>query len=101
MKINTKRKNDIYGLGDPYCESCGSCGESECCSSFMCLKKSVEKNKTCQYGEINLKEVRLYYNLGKKLYDLILEKGNIENVRVINKIYDELYEEIYGEKNDR
>lgn len=94
------KKSDLYELGDSYCKSCGSCGESDCCSFFTCLKKSVLKNKDCRYGETHLKEIKLYYDLGKKLYDLILEKGNIENVRVVNKIYDELFEEIYGEKNN-
>ena len=95
-----KRENDFYELGDSYCASCGSCGEPDCCSPFICLRKAVSKNKDCEYGEIHLKEVKLYYELGKKLYDLVLEKGNIENVRVVNKIYDKLFEEIYGGKND-
>ena len=94
-----KRKNDLFELGDPYCKSCGSCGETECCSPFICLRKSVSKNKDCEYGEIHLREVKLYYDLGKKLYDLVLEKGNIENVRVVNKIFDDLFKEIYGGKN--
>ena len=93
-------EDEELDINDPYCKSCGACGEVECCSPFICLRKSVSKNKDCEYGEIHLKEVKLYYDLGQKLYDLILEKGNIENVRVVNKIYNNLYEEIYGDKND-
>jgi len=88
-------------IESPYCGDCGACGETDCCSPFICLRKSISKNKDCEYGEIHLREIKLYYELGKKLYDLILEKGNIENVRVINKIYDDLFKEIYGEKNDK
>jgi hypothetical protein len=51
------------------------------------------------YGETHLKEVELYYELGLRLYDLILEKGNSENVKTVNKMYSELHKKIYGEKN--
>jgi len=92
-------EDEELDIDDPYCVSCGACGETDCCSPFLCLRKAVSKNKDCMYGETHLKEVKLYYELGKKLYDLILEKGNIENVREVNKLHDELFKEIYGGKN--
>jgi len=82
---------------NPYCKSCGSCGESDCCSPFQCLKKSVQLNNRCSFGEAYLKEVELYYLLGKTLYDLILEKGNMKNVRVVKNMYDGLHKKIYDE----
>lgn len=90
-----------FDIESPYCSDCGACGEAECCSPFMCLRKSVSKNKECMYGETYLKEVKMYYYLGQKLYDLILEKGDLENIKIVNKIYDELFDKIYGGKNDR
>jgi len=93
--INVYNNQKFDDFNNPYCESCGACGEADCCSPFMCLRKSVSKNKDCEYGETYLKEIKLYYELGKKLYDLILEKGNIENVKIVNKIYNDLFDEIY------
>jgi len=94
-------ENEELDFDNPYCVSCGACGETGCCSPFVCLRKSISKNKDCEYGEIYLKEIKLYYELGNKLYDLILEKSNMENVKIVNKIYDELFKKIYGEENDR
>jgi|GEM_PF-2945874 hypothetical protein len=88
-------------IESPYCGDCGACGETECCSPFICLRKSVSKNKDCMYGETHLKEIELYYKLGLRLYDLILEKGNENNVKIVNEIYNELHKKIYGDKNDR
>jgi len=98
MKSKIINEEDL-DIESPYCSSCGACGQTECCSPFICLRNAVSKNKDCMYGESHLKEVELYYELGLRLYDLILEKGNSENVKTVNKMYSELHKKIYGEKN--
>ena len=59
--VNVYDNQKFDDFDNPYCESCGACGETDCCSPFLCLRKAVSKNKDCMYGETHLKEIELYY----------------------------------------
>lgn len=76
-------------LASPYCEVCGSCGESDCCEPLACIYKSVMLNSKCLYGETNFKEVEFQAKLGRKLFDKFQK-----NQKAI-KIWDDLYKEIF------
>ena len=56
-KLVTPTVNEIFEtiesyLNPVYCPTCGSCGETGCCSPDRC------KEVICQYGETNLKDYK-------------------------------------------
>lgn len=75
-----------------YCKTCGSCGETGCCSPINC--QAVK----CKYGEINLKD----YECTLKQWEIMLKalgeladfddnKVAINALNAVDKEWDKLY----------
>lgn len=60
-----------------YCETCGSCGETGCCSPINC--QAVK----CKYGEINLADYACFQNQWEIMFlalKNVLEESGEEHV---------------------
>jgi hypothetical protein len=75
-----------------YCETCGSCGETGCCSPIKC--QAVK----CKYGEINLKDYECFqnqweimFNALKELADFDYNKIATDALNAVDKEWDKLY----------
>lgn len=79
-----------------YCETCGSCGETGCCSPINC--QAVK----CKYGEINLKDYECTLKQWEIMFNalkIIVEEcggGKIgdyakETLNSVDKEWDKLY----------
>lgn len=89
--------------GNDYCETCGSCGETGCCSPINC--QAVK----CKYGEINIKDYRCFQDQWSVMYEALrdiahnynLDDGNIlrqhlaqlaqNALNAVDKEWDKLY----------
>ena len=86
---NDENISDITESESPYCKTCGSCGDSGCCSPFKCLFKLAKLNKDCKYGEGNIKEVKILYDLANWILDTV-DKKDIISAKEVNRKYREL-----------
>ena len=68
---------------DVQCSRCGSCGEDECCSALICAKKNMVGGTYC---ETYYKDIKLWYILGKRLYDKYLD------VEIFDEVWDNINE---------
>ena len=75
-----------------YCETCGSCGETGCCSPINC--QAVK----CKYGEINLKDYEctlkqweIMHSALRELADFDDNKVAINALNAVDKEWDKLY----------
>jgi len=53
----------------PYCPECTACGESGCCSVFMC-----QMTENCSYKQTYLRELKEAYSLMEEFYKHIYER---------------------------
>ena len=80
----------------PYCETCGSCGETSCCPPVKC--QAVK----CKYGEINLKDYKCFQNQWEIMFNAlkqVSESGEerytseiaLNALNAVDKEWDKLY----------
>ena len=68
----------------PYCEECGSCGETGCCTPLRCAYINMVKKGTGKYCEGNFNDLEFMYKLAQKLYDKYRD----------DEIFDEVWNEV-------
>ena len=82
----------------PYCETCGSCGETGCCPPINC--QAVK----CKYGETNLKDYKCFQNQWEIMFNALKELWEFNNNEIaknaLNAV-DEEWDKLYSkEQND-
>jgi hypothetical protein len=75
-----------------YC-SCGSCGESGCCSPFMCLSKLVSENKSCMFGKWYIKELKVSWDFSEWVLDYVSKNGSLSE-KDANRKYRDLLDQL-------
>lgn len=86
----------VESAESPYCEECGSCGETGCCPPTKC------KEVKCKYGEVNLKD----YETLQKQWDVMFSclsilsmyPFDIEEAKTALKEVDKLWEKMYNKE---
>ena len=72
----------------PYCDECGSCGETGCCSPLLCAEKNMVDKGCGDHCEINFKDIVLMYKIGVQMYDASPDP----------ELFDRVYTEVYNVK---
>ena len=96
--MNIFRKLFNKNEDSSYCEMCTSCGVEGCCSPVNCAYNNMvkHKNKKCMYGETYFKDLQFAYLMYGEAYDLISKTENAELFNKYNKIYDKIWDDVYG-----
>lgn len=84
----------------PYCETCGSCGETGCCPPINC--QAVK----CKYGEINSKDYEclqkqweIMHNALFLLEDVASEESVLKVVQDTLNAVDKEWDKLYSKEN--
>jgi hypothetical protein len=75
----------------PYCEECTACGESGCCSVYMCTM-----GDKCDYKQTYLRELKEAYSLMEEFYKHIYEKLPEDLKAEFDKLEETNWEYWYG-----
>lgn len=76
----------------PYCDKCGSCGESGCCDPLMCIFKYREFFKG-KYCESNFADVEAEVKSFREIYEHIMNKEGISiSIEQLKEEIDFIYE---------
>lgn len=88
---------DNYPEDSDYCKTCGSCGETGCCSPINC--QAVK----CKYGEINLKDYECTLKQWEIMFNALKDIGELDYgaagwpdiaknaLNAVDKEWDKLY----------
>ena len=71
-----------------YCNDCGACGESGCCSVYKC-----GMTENCKYKDLYFQELKESYSLLEKLQNVFYDKLPQELKDEFDKIEKENWEE--------
>lgn len=72
-------------IQNPYCKSCGGCGEEGCCPATIC---SMDGDFCASY----LRDLKFEYTFGKQLYNLVEQKGTPELKQEMRDLFDKLFD---------
>jgi hypothetical protein len=75
----------------PYCSECTACGESGCCSVYMCTM-----GEKCDYKQTYLRELKESYSLMEEFYKHIYKKLPEDLKTEFDKLEDTNWEYWYG-----
>jgi hypothetical protein len=67
-----------------YCE-CSSCGESGCCSPFLCLSKLFSQSETCKFGDGYIKELKISWEFSEWVLSEVTEKHSLSEKEINQK----------------
>lgn len=73
---------------NPYCKSCGACGEEGCCSPIICTMDG-------DFCKSYLRDLHFEYTFGKQLYDLVEQEGTPDLKSKVRHLFDVLFDEFY------
>lgn len=79
-------------IEDGYCPVCKACGEEGCCSALMC-----RQDKDGSFCSIYLQHLRFGYRIARALDEKLYPELSPE----LKQIYDQCWEEEYGEVYSR
>jgi hypothetical protein len=77
----------------PYCSVCSGCGEEGCCSATIC-----KQDPNGSYCKTYLMDLKFGYIMYKELMKII--DGDKKYEEQIDKIWDEVYDNVYRQKDE-
>lgn len=73
---------------NPYCKSCGACGEEGCCSPVMCTMDG-------DFCNSYLRDLKFEYEFSNQLYSLVEQEGTPELKKQMKDLFDKLLDVYY------
>ena len=69
----------------PYCEECGSCGETGCCNPLWCAQKNMLDNGCGKYCDTNFEDLAFMYHLAEALFEKYTD----------NEVFDQVFKKVF------